>query len=266
MQCAPLPRGGVFPGYSDDFGIPALIQIRRGPDATAEVFPLCKLLVRINYIYQLFDVSGLFGHAAIQFIKHNTERNNNMDYRRGVSHFLSVFLLFTCLATPAAAIPVAVVGAVDNFLASSVLPSSGKATEEGWVSSVLGFASTIVYRNETTASSGWELVNGTADHWAHRLDVDPAYFVLNLGVGRSGADTHYLYENIVSLSWAVIDLSEMLAGQNLDFNFGRVSHISEFDGSVRLSEPGSSGLLLIGFGLLSLRSTLRWLSFRGSAN
>ena len=39
----------------------------------------------------------------------------------------------------------------------------------------------------------------------------------------------------------------ILADQGLDFNFGRVSHIAEFDGTTSLSEPGSFGFLVIGF-------------------
>jgi hypothetical protein len=172
-----------------------------------------------------------------------------MHYRKSFSHFLSSFLLFTCMATPAAAIPVAVVGSVDNLLARTSLSSSGKGPVESWVSGVLGFTVSIDYKNGSSAGVGWELVNGTADQWAHSLANDPGHFLLKLGVGNSGADTHYLYENLAALSWAVIDLSEMLAGQALDFNFGRVSHIAEFNGTTSLSEPGSFGFLVIGLSL-----------------
>lgn len=170
-----------------------------------------------------------------------------MDNRRWVGHFFAGFLLFVCLAAPANAISVAVVGGVDNFLASTSLSSSGKGPVESWVSSILGFTAHIDYKNGSTAGDGWELVYGTGDHWAHSLASDPAHFLLKLGVGNRGADTHYLYENFAALSWAVIDLSEMLVGQDLDFNFGRVSHIAEFVGTNSLPEPGSFGLLAIGF-------------------
>lgn len=173
-----------------------------------------------------------------------------MHYSRVVGKFFVGFLLCHCIATPAGAIPVAVVGPVDHFLSSARLPNSGTGAEESWVSAILGFAVNLDYRNATTASAGWEPVNGSADHWAHGLAADPAYYLLKLGVGNRGADTHYLYQNIANLSWAVIDLSDMLAGQNLDFNFGRISHISKFDGTITLSEPGSFGMLIIGFGLL----------------
>ena len=163
-------------------------------------------------------------------------------------------LLAGGLVTPASAIPVAVVDSLDRLLGSTTMTGNGKAKEEAWVSGVLGFAVTINYKNDTTAGSGWELLDGTSDHWAHALVTNPAQYLLKLGVGNSGADTHYLFENLSSLSWAVIDLSAMLAGQtNLDFNFGRISHISELGGgTVDLSEPRSIGLLIFGLALFSL--------------
>lgn len=158
------------------------------------------------------------------------------------------------VVTPASAIPIAVVGSVDTFLASTVILGNGKATEEAWVSGILGFAVTINYKNDTTAGTGWELVDGTSDHWAHALVTDPAHYLMKLGVGNSGVDTHYLFENIADLSWAVINLSVALAGQSgLDFNFGRVSHIGELGGgSVDLSEPSVLGLLIVGLALFSV--------------
>ena len=176
-----------------------------------------------------------------------------MKSQKGVVRLLSGLVLFACMATPAAAISIGVVGSVDNLLGSTRMQSSGKATVEAWASSVLGFATSINYKVSPNAAD-WQLVMGGAeqDLWAHSLANEPAHYLLKLGVGNSGADTHYLYENLAALSWAVIDLSEMLNGQNLDFNFGRVSHIAEFDGTVDLSEPGSIGLLIIGLGLLSL--------------
>jgi hypothetical protein len=190
--------------------------------------------------------SGRIGHNSFNIIK---KRINKMNYRKSVRHCVAGFLLLVCLATPAHAISIATVGSVDKFLDSARLSNSGNG-QASWVSGVLGFAATISFNNDPVASSAWELVNGSADHWAYSLATDPAHYVLKLGVGNSGADTHYLYKNLAELSWAVIDLSEMLLGQQVDFNFGRVSHIDEIDGSVQLSEPGSFGLLILGFGLL----------------
>lgn len=167
--------------------------------------------------------------------------------------FLFVIMIAAGLANPANAISVAVVGGLDKYLTSATLSKSGQGNEEAWVSGFLGFAVTIDYKNNTTAGTGWQRVDGTVDHWAHTLATDPTHYVLKLGVGNSGSDTHYLFENFAELSWAVIDLSEMLAGQtNLDFNFGRISHIGETGGTVDLSEPQSIGLLIFGLALLGV--------------
>ena len=178
-----------------------------------------------------------------------------MDCPIRISHFIAGIILFSCLAMPANAITMAQLGAVDNFLGSVTLSKSGTSTEESWVSSVVGYAARIDYRGNYNISHGWELVDGPEGYWASSLITNPAYYVLKLGVGNSGADTHYLFENLVELDWAVVDFSLMLAGQqDLRFNFGRISHLSEFDGTDKpptdLSEPGSLALLMIGFGLL----------------
>ena len=196
-------------------------------------------------------------HNSFNIIK---QRKNKMKHLKPIGHCMSVLLLLICLATPAAAIPIAVVGSVDNFLASAKLSNSGKGQEESWISDVLGFAVNIDFKDDETAGSGWEFVTGSGDHWAHSLVTEPAHYLLKLGVGNSGADTHYLFENLAALSWAVIDKSALFGGQALgaqtlrgnplNFNFGRVSHIAEIDGTVRLSEPGSIGLLMLGFALL----------------
>lgn len=199
----------------------------------------------------------MIGHNSFNIIK---KRKNKMKYLKAIAHCFSVLMFMAVLATPAAAIPIAVVGSLDNFLASTTLSNSGAGQEESWISGVLGFAVSIDFKNDETAGSGWEFVTGSADYWAHSLATEPAHYLLKLGVGNSGADTHYLFENLAALSWAVIDKAALfgvqalgtrrLRGNPLTFNFGRVSHIAEIDGTVRMSEPGSISLLMLGFGLL----------------
>ena len=178
-----------------------------------------------------------------------------MNYPSAIGRCFAGFLLFICLSAPASAIRVDVVGAVDDFLGSAIFSSSGKATEESWVSNILGDDFAINYKDDAINAADWEWVPELGNVWAHSLDTDPGYFLLKLGVGNSGADTHYLYKNIAALSWAVIDLTEMLNGQDPDFsfNFGRVSHIVESGDAISLAEAGSFGLLLLGLGLLVLR-------------
>ena len=178
-----------------------------------------------------------------------------MDYPRRISHLIAGILLSSCLAMPASAITMAQLGTVDKFIGSVKLSNSGASTEESWVSSMIGYSARIDYRGVFNTTTGWAIVDGPEGLWAHSLITSPAYFVLKLGVGNSGADSHYLFENLVEMDWAVVDFSAMLAGQEeLRFNFGRISHISEFDGILPpptdLSESGSLVLLIIGFGLL----------------
>ena len=76
-----------------------------------------------------------------------------MKYPRAIACVFTGGLMLTCLATPASAISVGIVGSVDNFLASTALSSNGKAQEEAWVSGVLGFVTTIVYKDDVTADA-----------------------------------------------------------------------------------------------------------------
>ena len=77
----------------------------------------------------------------------------------------------------------------------------------------------------------------------------PAYFFIKTGAKQDGFD-HFLFENLESLSWAVIDLP------GLDIkNIGKLSHVGEVGGGgappqEQVPEPGT--ILLLGGGLLGL--------------
>jgi len=132
-----------------------------------------------------------------------------------------------CFAVSAYAIPAATVGGLDSIYAQTTLPNSGEATEEAWVSGVLGFTVDLQYKLD--AGLSWQEVDGTDDWWAQELNNSPEWFLLKLGTGSSGADTHYLYENMSELNYAVIDFSVLNdAAVGLTFNIGRISHVSVF--------------------------------------
>jgi hypothetical protein len=144
------------------------------------------------------------------------------------------------------------VGAVDTFIDSALLRPSNPATEEDWVQSVLGDP-TITFAGKT--EGGFSFLNNPGESvYAFDLLNEPDYYLLKLGQGATASgDSHFLFQNLADLVWAVFDLgiSAIGAGDNP----GIVSHISEFciDGECggnEVPEPGVLGLL--GLGLISL--------------
>lgn len=145
------------------------------------------------------------------------------------------------------------VGAVDTFIDSALLSPSNPATEEAWVQSVLGDP-TITFAGKT--EGGFSFLNNPAESvYAFDLLYEPDYYLLKLGNTKKNGngDSHFLFQNLADLVWAVFDLgiSAIGAGDNPE----KVSHISEFciDGECggnEVPEPGVLGLL--GLGLISL--------------
>jgi len=160
------------------------------------------------------------------------------------------------------AIPAATVGDVDNFIASTLLPNSDPVTQENWADLQGVGDLTFITRigiGEPDEDSGlegtWELVDGTDDVYALFLEgYTPEYFLVKTGKNNNypGDFRDFLYENIDSLGYAVIDLSE--AGID---NIGKISHVTLFkgEGTVTVSEPAS--LALLGIALAGLGASRR---------
>ncbi len=142
------------------------------------------------------------------------------------------------------------VGGLDSIIGTASLGNSSDAQEEAWVESVLGFNVTFEYKNDGAFS--WNIVDGETDVYAQLLDSDPEFYLVKLGGGNFLGDTHVLYDNAASLSYAVIDL--LALGQGATIDIARVSHISEFNGT-SVPEPGT--LALFGLGLLGLMVAAR---------
>lgn len=170
---------------------------------------------------------------------------------------ITTSLLFTVLVlgTPTWAYTIgggaASVGDIDDIIATTSIGHSSSAAEENWVESVLGFDVTFEYKND--GAFAWSAVDGEANIFAQELHTDPGYYLVKLGRGNFSGDTHVLYENLASLSYAVIDLEAL--GQGATIDIARVSHISEFGGTSTIPEPAT--LALLGLGLLGLRATAR---------
>ena len=148
------------------------------------------------------------------------------------------------------------VGALDSIYAQTTLASSGDAVEEAWIKSVLGDSATLDVKYDTT-SADWSLVDDETDVFAQLLGTDPAYFMIKMGNGAADGDSHFLYTNNSSTSYAVIDLSLMgFTANNRNggiINISRVSHVGEV-GATSVPAPAPIALLALGlFGLVAAR-------------
>ncbi|MDX1694557.1 MAG: PEP-CTERM sorting domain-containing protein [Ketobacteraceae bacterium] len=173
------------------------------------------------------------------------------------SKLKALVLAGSVLAAPAAwSIPMSTVGGLDTFITSADLGNSGDAAEESWVEAMLSLytgSAVDVTLDDKYDSDGtdWTLVDGETDVFAASLTTNPLYFMVKLGTGGTTIDSHYLFENVGDLSYAVVDFSE--AGVDFtvrNINIGRVSHVSEFESTVTVPEPAT--LMLLALGLIGL--------------
>lgn len=162
-------------------------------------------------------------------------------------------------------IGVAAVGSEDTFMGAGNIANSNPVTEANWIASVLGIdASALTYTqldNSGGEDGAWLHVVGesSGDLWAWDFGSSaPAYFLIKTGnstsiSGASGAFNVFLYQNLSSLQYGVIDLDDYYftngRGRVRSVDIFRVSHVGQ-TGTSQVPEPGT--LLLLGSGLLGL--------------
>lgn len=137
--------------------------------------------------------------------------------------------------------------AVDALLGQVSLSSSGSDAEKTWVESILGFAVTFEYKNEPGT---WVDVTDAAGVFAQALTGNVEYFLIKTGNNTGNPNDVFLFGNIPSFSYAVINFQAMGFNSGNIENIGKVSHFGAYDGGPVVPEPGT--ILLLGTGLLGL--------------
>lgn len=144
------------------------------------------------------------------------------------------------------------VGSVDNFIVSDSVHPSNLSGELTWVSSQLTNAINVSFAHKTETGITWNAVIGESNVYAFELNnAANNYFLLKLGANPS----HFLYENIDSNNYAVIDFS-LFEGLKNNIDTTIVSHITEFEVEDNLANPSEvpvpAAVWLFGSALLGL--------------
>ena len=154
------------------------------------------------------------------------------------------------LSSAAWSIPLSTVGGVDTLLAQTSLPNSGAETEISWIEGVLGISlSNFNYTQTSVTASDFAQVDGQDGSFAFELDAPTDWFLIKIGSNSGSPSTHFLYDNVFNLNYAVINLTAMGFSSKNTFNIGKISHIGTGT-AVTVPESGSLSLLAMGLGIL----------------
>lgn len=145
------------------------------------------------------------------------------------------------------------VGNVDPIVSKISLKNSSESEEMLWVEEVLGEAVNLSYKND--GNFDWNLVDDKSTIYVQDLETTTEYYLIKTGNIKNGY-THFLFDNLSDLSYAVIDLTDL--GTNLkNINIGKVSHIAEFSNYTPAPAPEPSTMLLWGIGFVGFAGVYR---------
>ena len=168
---------------------------------------------------------------------------------------LALLCSMLALSAPAWSIPLSSVGGVDDLVGQTTLGNSGVSTEVSWLESVLGVEiDESLYTQTDVSSSDWIGVDGMAGVFAIDLAEPVEWFLIKIGKNSGATSTHFVFNNLDSLSFAVIDLDAMGFNDKNILNIGKVSHVGSGPATT-VPEPGT--LALLGLGLLGCRAIRR---------
>jgi hypothetical protein len=171
---------------------------------------------------------------------------------------LVILAALMVFASTVSAIPFSTVLNGDNLVDWGTFSNSSDDTENKFIADYLGVEVSVIPFSKLSNSSGlaWEEVTGggSDDLWAFDFGIaNPAYFLIKTGGkvglidtidgGSSETYSHFLYKNVDSLQYGVINLNDFTKTSG-GVEIGIVSHVGV------VPEPGT--MLLLGSGLAGL--------------